>query len=71
MAVAETSDNFRFASAVAEFAMLLRDSPYKGHSGLQEVVRRANQSLGKDPEGYRAELVRLVTSAQGLMDAKK
>jgi Ca-activated chloride channel family protein len=71
LAVAETSDNFRFASAVAEFAMLLRDSPYKGRSSLQEVARRANQALGNDPEGYRAEFVRLVTSAQGLMDAKK
>jgi Ca-activated chloride channel family protein len=58
-----TSDNFRFASAVADFAMLLRNSEYKGNNSFQQVISLANASLGKDSEGYRKEFVSLVKKA--------
>jgi Ca-activated chloride channel homolog len=60
---AETSDNFRFSAAVAEFGMWLRDSEFKGNASLESTLKLAENSLGKDKEGYRSEFVRLVKSA--------
>jgi len=54
------SDNSRFAAAVAEFGMLLRDSKSKGHSSFENCLRLARESIGEDPEGYRTEFVTLV-----------
>ncbi len=67
------SDNFRFATSGADFAMLLRNSEYKGSSTYDQVIRLANASLGKDAEGYRKEFVSLVKKAAELKDntAKK
>ncbi len=60
----ETSENLRFASAVAEFGLLLRGSEYKGDANYSQVLRRARQAKGRDAEGYRAEFIRLVEKAQ-------
>ena len=61
--------DFAFASAVAEFGMLLRDSPYKADASWKSVIERARGSRGKDAEGYRAEFVRLAELAE-LLAAK-
>ncbi|MEP6950927.1 MAG: YfbK domain-containing protein, partial [Ginsengibacter sp.] len=61
--IKNTSDNFRFATSVAGFAMLLRNSEYKGNSTYEQVLSMANASLGKDTEGYRKEFVSLVKKA--------
>ena len=53
-------------AAVAEFGMLLRDSQHKGDASFDEVLELARKSLGKDGEGHRAELVRLVETAKRL-----
>ncbi len=58
--------DFAFAASVAEFGMLLRDSPYKGASSWDDLIARARRSLSFDPEGYRAEFVRLTEVAQQL-----
>lgn len=60
------SENLRFASAVAEFGLLLRGSEYKGRASYDEVIRTARGAFGKDEEGYRSEFVRLVKLAQSL-----
>ncbi len=60
------SPDFRFASAVAMFAQLLRNSDYKGEASYDQVIETAQRGLSFDPEGYRAEFVRLVQSAKGL-----
>ena len=60
------SPDFRFASAVAMFAQLLKDSDFKGEATYDKVIETANKGLSFDPEGYRAEFVRLVQSAKGL-----
>ena len=59
----ETTDRFRFSAAVAEFGMILRDSRYKGTATLTDVAALASGSRGIDPDGYRAEFVRLVRSS--------
>ena len=56
-----------FASAVAEFGMLLRGSEFRGTSSFDAARRRAEQFRGSDAHGHRAEFVRLVGLAEGLM----
>jgi Ca-activated chloride channel family protein len=58
----KASGNFRFSAAVAGFGMLLRDSKFKGDLTYDAVLAMAKDSQGKDPEGYRAEFIRLVES---------
>ncbi|MDF2698593.1 MAG: hypothetical protein K0Q49_149 [Haloplasmataceae bacterium] len=60
----EPSINFLFASSVAEFALLLRNSPYKGNANYDHVIMQAKASLGDDEYGYRNEFVRLVELAK-------
>lgn len=59
-----TSDNYRFAAAVAEFGMLLRNSEFKQNAGFEQVISIAQRAMGKDSEGYRSEFVKLVKSSQ-------
>ncbi len=56
----ETSDNFRFSAAVAEFAMLLRNSRYKGNATYDGVEDLARSAKGEDMNGYRNEFLRIV-----------
>ncbi len=67
----KASDDFRFASAVAEFGLLLRDSKHKGKASYDQVLKIARDARGKDPEGYRGEFLRLVDAAKGLDVAQK
>jgi len=62
-----TSADFRFAAAVAEFGMLLRDSQYKQHSTFDQVITIARSAKGEDQEGYRSEFIRLAESAKLLV----
>lgn len=59
-----SSNNFRFAAAVAEFGMLLRQSEFKQNASFGQVISLAEQSMGKDTEGYRSEFLKLVKSSQ-------
>ncbi len=59
-------ENFRFAMAVAEFGLLLRNSPYKGSASYDGVIRRAGAAKGADDEGYRSEFIGLVKMAAAL-----
>ncbi|HKB02560.1 MAG TPA: von Willebrand factor type A domain-containing protein [Gemmataceae bacterium] len=60
------SEDFQFAAAVASFAMLLRDSQYKGQSNYGLVLELAASAKTHDPGGYRAEFVELVKKAKAL-----
>jgi Ca-activated chloride channel family protein len=62
----ETTPELGFASAVAEFGMLLRDSEHKGSSSFADVRTRASRFKGDDPFGHRAEFIRLVDMAEGV-----
>jgi Ca-activated chloride channel homolog len=62
-AINETSLNFRFVSAVAEFGMLLRNSAFKQHASFDRAYIMAKNSLGKDSEGYRSEFLQLIRDA--------
>lgn len=56
----QTDDDYRFAAAVAEWGMLLRNSKYKAKSSYKQVIDLAKNATGKDEEGYRKEFIRLV-----------
>jgi len=65
----QLSENYNFATSVAEFGLILRDSQYKGISAYQDVIARAKASKGKDDDGYRAEFIKIVELAQ-MLDIK-
>ena len=60
------SADFRFAASVAEFGMILRDSPYRGNATVSEILENAQASKGQDRNGYRQEFVGLVQRARTL-----
>ena len=60
------SSDFRFATAVAGFGMLLRESEHAGDLTLNDVVRLAEKGKGDDPRGYRGEFIRLVEATRDL-----
>lgn len=62
---AKGTTNLRFAAAVAEYGMLLRNSEYKAQATWENVLALARQNMGDDSEGYRAEFVRLAEAGQG------
>ena len=62
----KVSSDFRFASAVAMFGQLLRDSVFKGDATYDKVISLAKTSLDNDEKGYRREFIRLAETAEGL-----
>ena len=58
--------NAGFASAVAEFGMRLRGSPFVDAGSFETLAARARTFRGADPDGYRAEFIRLTELAAGL-----
>lgn len=64
------SSDFRFASAVAMFGQLLRDSDFKGEATYDKVISLAKQGLDHDDKGYRREFVRLVEAVKGIQQEK-
>lgn len=65
--IQSTSDNFRFAAAVAQFGMLLRNSPYKQGANYNSVLALAGAATGADEEGYRKEFIELVNKAGAMV----
>ena len=60
------SSDLRFASAVAAFAMVLRNSEYRGSADYNLVLALARESRGEDEEGYREEFISMVERARTL-----
>ncbi len=67
----EISGDMKFASAVAEFGLLLRNSEHKGEATYADVIKRAIESKGADVSGSRAEFVKLAEMAEILDKSKK
>lgn len=63
---AQTSDDFKFASAVAGFAQLLKGAKYTGQWQYEDCANLAQQNKGDDLFGYRAEFIQLVRTASAL-----
>lgn len=65
------SEDLRFATAVAELGLLLRDSDFKQKANFDQLIVRAKASKGKDEEGYRAEFIRMAENARDLSKSKE
>ena len=62
-AFADAPPDARFATAVAGFAQLLRGGSYTNDLSYDDVRSIASDARGDDPNGYRAEFLRLVSLA--------
>jgi Ca-activated chloride channel homolog len=67
---ADASSDFKFAAAVAGFGMVLRDSPHRGATTLDAVLRWAAGGLSSDAGGYRAEFISLVKRAETIVPSQ-
>jgi len=63
---ANAASDLKFAAAVAEFGMILRDSEFKGTGTLGAVAEWAREGQGADENGYRVGFLTLVRKAQEL-----
>ncbi len=66
----QASQDLKFAASAASFGMMLRHSKTKGNLTYDKVRAMAQESLGKDEDGYRSEMVRLIAKAK-LLDSKE
>ncbi len=58
-----TSEQFRFAAAVAQMGMLLTHSAFKGEGNYESVISLARSAISNDPGGYRKEFIELAERA--------
>nr|WP_262891429.1 von Willebrand factor type A domain-containing protein [Flavobacterium suaedae] len=63
-ALSSTSGDFKFAAAVAWFGLKLRDSELIPNKTSQDIINLAKQGAYNDPDGYRAEFIRLVNRVE-------
>ena len=62
----DATPDLKFAAAVAEFGMILRDSQYKGEGTIGSVIEWAQEGKGRDTAGYRAGFIELAHKMQTL-----
>ncbi len=67
----KTSDNFRFAAAVAGFGQLLRGGQYMENFSYDDVKQLAQGARGEDKFGYRAGFLNLIDLAKSLSAVKR
>jgi len=65
-----SSKDFRFASSVAGFGMLLRNSKFGGQVNYDLLLELASEGIGDDKNGLRKEFVELVKTAKAITRAK-
>ena len=59
--------DLRWAAAVAEFGMLLRQSKHAGSSSWPQLLELARSGRGADPGGYRTEMIGLIEKASAIV----
>ncbi|EPU4586150.1 vWA domain-containing protein [Escherichia coli] len=62
------SEDMCFRAAVAAYGQKLRGSEYLNNTSWQQIKQWAQQAKGEDPQGYRAEFIRLIELADGVTD---
>jgi Ca-activated chloride channel homolog len=70
IAYKNASGQFKLASAVASFGMILAESKFKGESDFNLVRTLASSAIGNDPNGYRREFLELNDKASKLYQAR-
>ncbi|WP_281636003.1 vWA domain-containing protein [Flavobacterium marginilacus] len=59
-----SSDDFKFSTAVAWFGLKLRDSNLVPNKSSEEIKNLAKEGLSNDEDGYKAEFIRLVETVK-------
>ncbi len=59
-----SEDDFYFAQSVAGFGMLLRGSEYAKSLSYAQLIESAKDSKGRDRDGNRAELIKMIDKAE-------
>jgi len=65
--LADTSERYRFAAAVAAFGQALRGAPQLGDFDLLDAAALAESARGADRFGYRSEFLQLARTADALV----
>lgn len=65
------NENQKFAVAVAEFGLLLKDSDFKGDANFSHLKEWTKTAMQTDEEGYKAEFLQLVKSAELMQKTRK
>lgn len=65
-AMQSPSKDFQWASAVASYGMLLRQSRFRGDATFDAIIETAQAAVGDDPDGRRQEFVDLVRHSRAL-----
>ena len=65
------SADFKFASSVAMFGMVLRQSPHRGDATFESLQRLGCEGIGRDTGGYRADFLRIAAIAARLRGAER
>ncbi|HEX5734296.1 MAG TPA: VWA domain-containing protein [Blastocatellia bacterium] len=64
--ISSASENLKFAAAVAQFGLLLRDSKFKAKATFETCLDLARQAKSSDDDGYRGEFIELVEKSRAL-----
>ena len=64
--IEKASPDFKFATSVAWFGLVLRNSQLIKDKDLTKIVNLAKQGKSNDEEGYRSEIVRLIETYRGI-----
>lgn len=59
-----SSDDFKFSTAVAWFGLKLRDSNLVPNKATEDIKKLAKEGLSNDQDGYKAEFIRLVETVK-------
>ena len=68
---ARASEDLRFAAAVAEFGLLLRESEHRGGATWAQARELAEGARGRDAGGYRAAFLDLLRRAEELSSPRQ
>lgn len=60
VAFEEASESMQFVAAVAEFGMILRDSPHRGQATIEDVKTWARNATQKDTDTFKRDFVQLL-----------
>ena len=62
----QASDAMVFSAGVAAYAMLLKQSVYKGTANYTDILQWLEQSSSYDPHNFKAEFKKIVEKAETL-----
>lgn len=62
----KTTGDFNFMMSIAQLAMILKNSEFKGGSNFDDLLGLARAGKGSDENGYRAEYIRIASLAKDL-----